>query len=163
MQGERNKNVVKRGKGERGSPPRPPRRLRFFLTQPSNPDVYGLYKLLRARECPPLWSSSAEPRLITFPFPSFSLSLLPRCKSIQTHKRQRQLGNRATTILQHHSIMATENYFHSARQKKKKKKVPDLDFSISRSESGSAPSLILTKQRQHLHRVTSPSHFSVVF
>lgn len=66
MQGELNKNVVKRGKGERGSPPSPP--TSFFLTQPSNPDVYGLYKLLRARECPPLWSSSAEAQTYHFLF-----------------------------------------------------------------------------------------------
>lgn len=41
----------KRGASEDSrSPARPP----FSPTQPSSPDVYGLYKLSRARECPPL-------------------------------------------------------------------------------------------------------------
>lgn len=41
----------KRGASEdQRSPARPP----FSPTQPSSPDVYGLYKLSRARECPPL-------------------------------------------------------------------------------------------------------------
>lgn len=146
----------RREKGSAGAP-----QSSFFLTQPSSPDVYGLYKLSRARECPSLWSSSAEAQTYHFPFPSFSLSLLPRCKSIQTHKQQRQLGNRATTILQRHSIMATENYFHSALQKKKEK-LPDLDFSSSCSESVS-PSQIPTEQLQRLLHVTSPPRFIAVF
>lgn len=66
MQGALNKNVVRGGRGEwesKGARERE-RALQtsFFPTQPSSPDVYGLYKLLRARECPPLWSEQQQCR-----------------------------------------------------------------------------------------------------
>lgn len=85
----------------------------FFPTQPASPDVYGLYKLLRARECPPLSSKQQQCRSpdlsLSFSFPlTFSLSLqswLTHYKSIQTVKHWRQLGKRTIARLQRHSIM----------------------------------------------------------
>lgn len=83
MREELNKNVLRgeprererRGEGEREGErksSRPP----FFPTQPSSPDVYGLYKLLRARRMSPtlMWAAAREPRrTVTLPL-SFSLS-----------------------------------------------------------------------------------------
>lgn len=138
MQGELNKNVV-RGERERAL------QTSFFPTQPSSPDVYGLYKLLRARECPPLWSEQQQCRspdlslshslsLSRSLFLSLSLSWLPHCKSIQTHKQRQQLGNRTIAILQWHSIMTTSDRFHTLL-KNSRPPHPLLLFSISHSLS----------------------------
>ncbi len=81
MQGAHNKNVVRRGRRERESKRARERereralQTSFFPTQPSSPDVYGLYKLLRARECPPLWSEQQQCRSPDLSLP-LSLSLL---------------------------------------------------------------------------------------
>ncbi len=86
MQGVLNKNVVSRRRRERER-----KRVRgreralqtsSFPTQPSSPDVYGLYKLLRAWECPPLWSEQQQCRSPDLSLPlslslSLSLSLFP--------------------------------------------------------------------------------------
>lgn len=112
----------------------------FFPTQPSSPDVYGLYKLLRARECPPLRSEQQQcrsPDLSLSLSPLLSLSWLPHCKSIQTHKRWRQLGNRTIAILQRLSITATwpatSDRFHTLV--KNRSPPPDSFCSISHSVS----------------------------
>lgn len=155
MQGELNKNVVEGEKGERGSPPD----LFFFpLLSLQAQMFYGLYKLLRARECPPIWRSGAEAQTYHFPFPPFSsLSQLPRCKSIPTHKQQRQLGNRAATILQHHSIMAAQNYFHGG---KKRSRFRYFSLMLSVCEfSVSDPRITVP----FTHHMGSPPHFIVLF
>lgn len=100
----------------------------FFPTQPSSPDVYGLYKLLRARECPPLRSEQQRCRS---PDLSLSLSLFALCLDSFTvnpsrHKQRRQLGNRTVARLQWLSIMATSQRFHTLL----KNSPPPHDFSL---------------------------------
>lgn len=79
----------------------------FLPTQPSSPDVYGLYKLLRM-------SPHSEAGAQTY----HSLGHKPSCyKSIQTQQSRRQLRNTTTTILQQHWLITTSKYHTCCSQK----------------------------------------------
>lgn len=82
--------------------------LSFFPTQPSSPDVYGLYKLLRARECPPLQSRQQKSNAGAQTYHQY---LRPNSLTVNPYRHtspgDRQLRNTSLTILQKLSIITT--------------------------------------------------------